>query len=69
MFINNYLLGMDSVADNNHRFNQCDLWPVNGICHGKELMQVSFGEEEIFSLASLSLDDYGKMSPVLLQGN
>lgn len=55
MFIKNYLLGVDSVIDNNHRFNKCDLWPVNAICHEKELVQVNFGEETTFSLGPLNL--------------
>ena len=58
MLVNNDFLGMDSVADNNCRFNYRDLWPVNRICHEKELVQVNFGEEVTFSLTPLNLDDY-----------
>lgn len=32
-------------------------------------MQVNFGEEVTFSLVPLNLDDCGKLSPNLLQGN
>lgn len=58
MFVNNCVLGMDSVADHNCRFNYYDLWPVNVTCHEKELVQVNFGEEVTFSLTPLNLDNY-----------
>lgn len=64
MFVNNGFLGMDSVADNNCRFNYCDLWPVNMICHEKELVQVNFGEEVTFSLTPLNLDGCERYSPI-----